>query len=235
VAVFFLAATGIALNHMGTLFTSNKYITSNIVLDWYGVEPARLVLAADTDSAQNVVWSDGTIIINRHAVLYNQARLLDVIERNGILHLITANGVHLFTLGRERIESIEFEGKRFVLSVLSNVEPSHVRLDSETKSYLFNLDALEFISDLIEDIPQAGRQQLMKGRPSVVKEQGKESKAYSQSRNFSLLKSKVLQDVHSGRFFGQAGAWLMDLFAILFMLLAGSGIYIWLGRANKVR
>ena len=138
-------------------------------------------------------------------------------------------------LDRERIESIEFEGKRFVLSVLSNVEPSHVRLDSEAKSYLFDLDALEFINDLVEDVMQTGRQQLMNGKPSVIKEQGKESEAYSQSRNFSLLKSKVLQDVHSGRFFGQAGVWLMDLFAILFMLLAGSGIYIWLGRANKAR
>lgn len=39
--------------------------------------------------------------------------------------------------------------------------------------------------------------------------------------------SRVLLDIHAGRFFGKLGSWLMGLAAILLILLSLSGIYMW--------
>ena len=38
---------------------------------------------------------------------------------------------------------------------------------------------------------------------------------------------RVLLDLHSGRIFGEAGVWLVDAAALLFLLLAGSGLWLW--------
>jgi uncharacterized iron-regulated membrane protein len=39
--------------------------------------------------------------------------------------------------------------------------------------------------------------------------------------------SRVLLDIHTGRFFGPLGTWLMGLASILLILLSVTGIYMW--------
>jgi hypothetical protein len=52
---------------------------------------------------------------------------------------------------------------------------------------------------------------------------------------------RVVQDLHSGRFFGSMGVWVVDLSALLLLVLALSGLWMWgvrrvlLHRAAKVR
>jgi len=41
---------------------------------------------------------------------------------------------------------------------------------------------------------------------------------------------RVLLDLHSGRFFGRFGPWIFDTIAVLLILLALSGTWIWLKR-----
>lgn len=44
---------------------------------------------------------------------------------------------------------------------------------------------------------------------------------------------RVLLDLHTGRFFGEAGIYVMDAAAILLLLLALSGIYNWIKRVRE--
>ena len=41
---------------------------------------------------------------------------------------------------------------------------------------------------------------------------------------------RLLLDLHSGRFFGRFGPWVMDAAAVLIVLLGVSGTWIWLRR-----
>jgi uncharacterized iron-regulated membrane protein len=49
-------------------------------------------------------------------------------------------------------------------------------------------------------------------------------------RSEVLPLERLLLDLHSGRFFGSAGPWIMDAAAVLLVLLALSGTWIWLRR-----
>ena len=49
-------------------------------------------------------------------------------------------------------------------------------------------------------------------------------------RGKGLSLEKLLLDLHSGRIFGGAGVYLIDLSAIIFIILAVSGWWLWLKR-----
>ena len=50
---------------------------------------------------------------------------------------------------------------------------------------------------------------------------------------FSLISwERLLLDIHSGRVLGSLGVVLVDLMALLFMLMAASGVWIWSRRRN---
>ncbi len=44
---------------------------------------------------------------------------------------------------------------------------------------------------------------------------------------------RVLLDLHTGRFFGSAGPYVMDAAAILLLVVASSGVYNWFKRIKK--
>ena len=47
--------------------------------------------------------------------------------------------------------------------------------------------------------------------------------------------SRVLLDIHTGRFLGNIGTWLMALASILFLLLSLSGLYLWVRKPKDRR
>lgn len=55
--------------------------------------------------------------------------------------------------------------------------------------------------------------------------------------NEILTVDKVILDIHTGRFFGEFGSIVMDAAAIAFLILSGTGIYMWYRRNpnNKKR
>jgi uncharacterized iron-regulated membrane protein len=54
-------------------------------------------------------------------------------------------------------------------------------------------------------------------------------------RGTGLSLERVLLDLHSGRILGEAGVWLVDAAALLFLLLAGSGVWLWGRRRASAR
>ena len=51
--------------------------------------------------------------------------------------------------------------------------------------------------------------------------------------NEILTLDKVVLDIHTGRFFGSAGEWLMDIAAIALLLLSASGLYMWYRKPER--
>ncbi len=54
-------------------------------------------------------------------------------------------------------------------------------------------------------------------------------------RGTGLPLERVLLDLHSGRILGEAGVWLVDAAALLFLLLAASGLWLWGRRRASAR
>jgi uncharacterized iron-regulated membrane protein len=42
-----------------------------------------------------------------------------------------------------------------------------------------------------------------------------------------LTAQRLLQDLHSGRYFGRAGEWVVNVASMLFVVLAATGLWIW--------
>lgn len=45
-----------------------------------------------------------------------------------------------------------------------------------------------------------------------------------------LTMDRIILDLHTGRFFGEAGVWVMDIAAIAFIILSITGIVMWMRR-----
>jgi uncharacterized iron-regulated membrane protein len=54
-------------------------------------------------------------------------------------------------------------------------------------------------------------------------------------RGIGLSAERVMLDLHSGRILGRAGVYLVDAAAIVFLLLAVSGTWLWARRQASIR
>lgn len=50
-----------------------------------------------------------------------------------------------------------------------------------------------------------------------------------------LTVDRVILDIHSGRFFGTLGPWVMDAMAVLFIILSVTGVYMWWHRSRELK
>lgn len=53
--------------------------------------------------------------------------------------------------------------------------------------------------------------------------------------NHTISWQRLMQDLHSGRWFGYWGVWMMDVAAVILLLLALSGLWMWWGRGRRSR
>lgn len=109
-----------------------------------------------------------------------------------------------------------------ITTVHASNEPEIVILNQNENDRIYDLTSLEWQDPTA--IPFTKTENL-KSQFLLLEKNHAE---YSLSRHHSLLKSRVLLDLHSGRLFGYFGVLLVDFFAFCFILLALSGIYLWL-------
>jgi len=50
-----------------------------------------------------------------------------------------------------------------------------------------------------------------------------------------LPMERIMLDLHSGRILGRAGVYIMDAAAIGFLVLAASGVWLWVRRRTSIR
>ncbi len=50
-----------------------------------------------------------------------------------------------------------------------------------------------------------------------------------------MAASRILLDIHTGRFFGKIGVWLMALASVFLLILSFTGLYMWFRRPNGRR
>lgn len=211
-----LAITGVMLNHIDWFVERNTHIQSNWILDWYGVHASRNVVGQSISGVE-VISGDGTIFINFRAVLFDQAPLLAIVVHGGLLNIITREHLHVFTLDAEKVESVAMlgiSGDAYLTerAGLIKVGASALDLNFMTLAdWSGEIAITKNITAQLMPMPQA---------VSLV-------------RRSMLRKSQVLLDVHSGRFFGSTGRWIIDISAALFGFLATSGIILWTRRSRR--
>lgn len=201
--VLLLVVTGVLLNHGHELGLDRLPLENPWLRRHYG-------LPAETDAGLVQQLPAGELRVHAGKLQFNGraladcSRLVGVVEQQGQILAVCSNRLLLLTPEGELID--QADRLRGVPEGLSAVrtQRGEVLLRNGEGSFSVDLNDLS-IRPLAPDRAA--------GQPSAKDLQPAD-----------LSWERVLEDLHSGRLFGRFGVWLMDGMAILFAILAVSGL-----------
>jgi len=215
--IILLSVTGIALNHTSAFNSDQQTISNKWLLDHYKIKkPAELRYYSKPNITvtDNLVWldehllieiSEGFVIAAGKLNSFNVIVLKDEIflyDQQGMLidHLNINYGVP------RNIQQVHFNDHSLIIKTLQG----YWQVDDQFLSW----QELSMTQEPIWAL-------------SVEIEDKKKEIIELNFRSHFLTLERVILDVHSGRIFGTLGVVVMDLAAIILILLAFSGLYLW--------
>lgn len=228
--VFILSITGIMLNHTESLKLDETTVESDILLDWYGVNP----VGSPTNFSSKNIWIsqwNQQLFFNGQNLFTHNNQLLGIVLLNDMIAIALGNDVLLIDSEGEVIELMKsvsiapiqkiglLENKVFLLDQKNNVYLS----DTQLSRWFKQTQTQAQLATSLWSLPtELDAQQILKLK-----------KAY---RGQGLNLERVILDLHSGRIFNDSwGVYIMDFSALLMMLLGISGVWVWWSRKLKIR
>jgi hypothetical protein len=217
--VIVLALTGLLLNHTHDLKLDSRYVSNPELLDWYGIHAPDGIVAYRT-ATLTLADLDGQLYINQSPLTGVNGRLDGAVDFQDMTIVALANQLLLLTPRGELIERLDGAS-----GVPAGIESIGVSADHSLTVRTANGD-FRTNAELLQWRPATA------GQPvdwSVASElTASERRALDQAwRGTGLSVERVLQDLHSGRILGRGGEYLVDGVALLFLVLAGSGTWLW--------
>jgi hypothetical protein len=216
--VILLSLTGVALNHTGSLGLAQSFPQSSLILWPY---QAVIPKTVEVDLPFGRLFVRDQSLMRDEVSLATCSRIVDfasngqetIVACESLWYLLNNIGelletVEPETLGLNGDENVQLAGADFVVMTDSGWQV----FDTESLE-LNELDSLAFTKKSIID-------------PSLM---------VVSSKNTVISWQRVILDLHSGRWFGDYGVWLMDAAAVALILLALSGLWIWLSRRRPKR
>ena len=222
--VVYLSVSGIVLNHAGDLRLESRYVSWSWLLDAYGLQvPDPAASFSDAGHRATLLgerlFLDGRDTGQRDSTLTGIAALGPLVVIGGERH------IYLFTAAGEFVEAINLGAT--LNGALESVGRAGDRavVRSAGRLYRSDADVAMFASwdDAIVD------------HWSVSSSPGAEEMQALEAawRGKGVTIERLVLDLHSGRLFGKAGPFLMDLIAILLILLSLSGLVMYKVRNRR--
>ena len=224
--VVLLSLTGLALNHTTEMSLDSTYVQSPALLDWYGIRAPDDIAAyragpLTVASIGRRIYVDSVPLPNIEPPLAGAVNLDEfvIVALTDSLLLLTRSGELVEQLGRVAgipadIHSLGVTpDNRLVLLAADGYHITDSAFINWTKTVQ---------PDATWSVPVTPAQELV-------------SALQQQYRGTGLSVERVLLDLHSGRIFGTWGVWLMDGAAIVLLLLAASGLWLWGRRRASAR
>ena len=221
-----LAGTGIALNHVEDWGLDERYVASDWLLDAYGIE----------------IPPPGPSFVDRgHRVTQlGQRTFLDLVELpltideptglaslDPLIVLSGSSNVHVLTNTGEVVEILDArDWLRGPIDRLGRTANLPV-IESNGSLWIGDADVSAF--SLAADVDRADVVWSTE-QPLTATDRDALATAY---RGRGLTLERVLADLHSGRIAGAAGPWLADLAGIGIIVLAVSGLFVWVQRRSR--
>lgn len=225
-----LSGTGVLLNHTEDLQLDSRFVTSDLVLDWYGVSAPKESLSYAigdhwvSQFGAQIYW-DARELAADQAKLLGAVQMADniVIAVEGHLLVLDATGDLLETLGGA-------EGVPAGMQALG-MKDGKLVVRASHGDYLTDQDLLQWEESEQNEvrIPVDAAW----ARPTFPPEHLK-VQLIDAYRGKGLPLERVLLDLHSGRVLGTAGVLVVDLMAILIAILAVTGVWMWVRHARRI-
>jgi len=216
--VMLLVVTGLLLNHTDKLNLQNIFVKSEKLLQWYNIQPKGQMKGFSVDQHW-LSQIDGRLY-------FDQIELADHIDN---LHGVVSNAdgfvvalderLLVLTQSGELVEGLSgSEGVPAGIKSIGLVSSGEVIINAAHGDYIADLDNNEWQEQEGLVVSWSSPDEI----PDDLSEQ-----LLTLYRGKGLPLERVIMDIHSGRILGQAGVLLVDIMAILFLLLAMSGVWMW--------
>jgi uncharacterized iron-regulated membrane protein len=225
--VMLLVVTGIPLNHSSEWQLDQRTVRAPWLLTRYGIQ-ADAAHGYQLESGHWMIQSGQHLFLDDVDVARCSTPLSGAVASGQMLVAVCAEELVLLTHGGELIEQI---GSAYDLPLpLTGVAlaAGKVWLQNESRWYQLDLDLLTWTaaSELLGSLQAVGPSTVPLPLQDAVK---------ATMLGESITIERVLQDLHSGRLFGAAGVWLVDLTGVLLLIIALSGCYVWLSKPGRFR
>lgn len=220
-----LAVTGFMLNHTEALGLDSRYVRWSPLLDWYGISTPNSVAAFRVGERWVTqlgerLYLDERELAGQYGPLAGAIALPDALAiAAGQLLLLTPAGEPIERLGPA--EGLPGEIHRIGLTAAT--EPV---VETAQGRFVADPDFLEWREDRGHHVTWS----VAAEPPAAL-----HHRLVERYRGASLSWERLLLDLHSGRLFGRAGVWIVDLAALLLLLLAATGIWIWFKTTRQRR
>ncbi|HKK16507.1 MAG TPA: PepSY domain-containing protein [Gammaproteobacteria bacterium] len=219
--VILLVITGLLLNHTGVLQLKDHFVQNRLLLNLYNINPAEKPLGFRVEQywislIGERLYLDGTEINDGVDNLFgavNQDSMI-VVAFDGQLLLVTPRGQIV-----ERLT--DTQGVPAGMRAIGKAADGSLVIRGSHGDYQVNLDNLDWHEENEIDASWSTPSAIPADKLAVLLE------LY---RGKGLPLERVILDLHSGRFLGNWGVYIIDAAAILFLLLAVSGTWMWLQR-----
>jgi hypothetical protein len=224
--VVILSITGLALNHTEALQLDARHIQSEALLDWYGIHAPDTVIsyragAHAISQLGNHVYRDLQLVQTAEGVLAG------ALEYAGLIVAGLDGSLLLFASSGELIEQLgPAAGVPAGIQAIGTDSDGKLVIKTARGNYRTDENFIEWTTATERGVAWAA---------ALPPEQELARALRSAWRGSGLSLERVLLDLHSGRILGEAGVWLVDAAALLFLLLAGSGVWLWARRRASAR
>lgn len=224
--VILLSLTGLALNHTEELALDSTHVQSPALLDWYGIR-APTGITAFSAGAVTVSAIGSRVYADSMQVANIEQPLIGAVHISDLIILATTDKLLLLTDDGELVEEMG-AAAGIPAGIQAIGVTSDGRLVISTANGYRTTD-----SELLawQEIAQADAH----WSGPVTPDPALVTALQTSYLGNGLPVERIMLDLHSGRILGPWGVYLMDGAAIVFLLLACSGIWLWGKRRASAR
>ncbi len=219
IIVLLLAVTGLFINHSEQFKLDQHYVHNAVLLDWYNIRPPQAPSSFKLGS--NWITRIGDRLYFNDTELEQRSKILwGVGSQQQMIVLALEDKLLLLSMDGQPVEILSgYDGVPAGMTAVGMNEYGELVIHAAHGDYLVDLDVLawenyEEIAALWSTetrLPQQLEQDLL-----------------HLYRGKGLSWERLLLDLHSGRVLGNAGVYIIDFAALMFIFLALSGSWMWL-------
>ena len=224
--VIVLSFTGLVLNHTDELELDAVYVQSEALLDWYGIDTPE-DLNSHTSGLISITAVNDQIFWGNKRLAHISAPLAVMLTYSDLVVIASGGALSLFTPDGELVEKLDnVVGVPTGILAIGITPQALLAVKTARGIYLTDENLLEWSRAVNPDVAWSVAAPT---KPSLIEDL---KKAY---RGTGLPIERIMLDLHSGRILGRAGIYIMDAAATGFLLLAVSGIWLWIRRRASVK
>jgi hypothetical protein len=219
--VLMLSVTGIALNHGSDWELDSRYVTSNWVLDAYGVR-APEIGASFADRGHRVTLLGTRLYLGEREIADDVDALTGLVSLEPLLVAASQQDIWLFATNGDLVERMSVASDQDGPVARVGRAGNHAVIEAAGRIYRADSDVSGFVPWDNADAAKIDWSVQSEPPSSLI------STLEEQYRGRGLSIERVIADVHSGRVIGVVGPYVMDGVAILLIVLSVSGLLLWL-------